>query len=163
MVAYTVTYDPTGRPTGILADSGATIPLDRGNSAFQQFLAWNAQQQPPLDYTTPGPRTIRVARTVLAIYNDLVALSGPQKTNIWNYLTGVSPVASPSPLTQDNRAGGLTVFALWRRVVNETGLTAAQIVDIKTQAAAIYAYDFPSAFVTPTWDATINIAGDQPG
>lgn len=109
--------------------------------------------------TDPRPRT---TRTVLTIYNDLVALTSTQKINIWNFLTGVLPVASPAPITQDTGSGSVEIFALWRRVVNETGLSAAVLTDIKTQAAAIYAWDNPRAFVQPSWDTTINVAGDQP-
>lgn len=109
--------------------------------------------------TDSRPRT---TRTVLAIYNDLVALTSTQKQNIWAFLTGTNPVASPPPITQDTGSGSVEIFALWRRVVNETGLSAAVLTDIKTQAAAIYAWDIPRAFVQPSWDSTINVAGDAP-
>ncbi len=53
-MTYTIQYNPqTGQPTGILRDDGASIPLDPANGDFQAFLAWNAQQPAPLDYTTP--------------------------------------------------------------------------------------------------------------
>lgn len=101
----------------------------------------------------------RVPLPAVTIYNALAALSSSQKTNAWTWLTS----GSPPVIAQDAGVNSGLIMTLWRRVVNETTLPAATVVDLKIQAAALYCFDNPAAFVTPSWDTTINVPGDQAG
>ncbi len=59
---YLVSYDSNGNPYIVRSD-GAAIPIDARNSDFRIFLAWNAQQSTPLDYTTTiAPQGLPVAQ-----------------------------------------------------------------------------------------------------
>ncbi|MDE2097179.1 MAG: hypothetical protein KGL39_08025 [Patescibacteria group bacterium] len=153
---YSVQYDPlNGRPTGILRSDGAGIPLDQANGDFQAFLAWNAQQQTPLDYTTSISPTARVPRTLPAIYADLVALTAAQKTNAWADLSS----GTPAKYLDDNgtEPGAIAVLD-W--AVRFSGLGTAAVTDAKMRIAAIYCRDNPLYLVKPAFDPTINVPGD---
>lgn len=94
---------------------------------------------------------------LLTIYNAIVALTNAQKTAVWADLTSGSPVK----ISQDVGANAGALFLMWRLASNAS-LPAAVVIDMKLTAAAYYAQDNPTYLVAPTFDATINIPGDQP-
>lgn len=157
-MTYTLQYDArTGAPVSILRSDGAVVPIAPGNADFQAFLAWNAQQPPPLDYTTPISPTARKPLPLLTIYNAILALTSTQKTNIWNDLTSGSPVK----ISQDVGPNAASIFLLWR-IASNISLPAATITDMKITAATYYVQDNPTYLVNPSFDNTINVPGDQP-
>ncbi len=101
--------------------------------------------------------TARKPRTLWAVYQDLLALTGAQKTNVWADLTS----GSPAKITLDKGPHADIAFVLHWAATN-TSLPAAAIVDAKVRAAAAYVVDNPKYLVIPAFDVTINIAGDQP-
>jgi hypothetical protein len=102
--------------------------------------------------TVLDPRP-KVSRSLFAIYNDLVALTVAQKTNVWTDLTS----GSPQKITM---TGNDTVFLLWR-IASNASLPAATITDMKLTAATYYVRDNPRYLVQPSFDSSINVAGDQ--
>ena len=64
---YTLIYDEgTGKVGIIMRDDGTSFPLSEENRFFQEFLIWNAEQDPPLDLDStieivpPEPKTQEV-------------------------------------------------------------------------------------------------------
>ncbi len=101
--------------------------------------------------------TARVPRSIWAVYQDLLALTGAQKTNVWADLTS----GSPAKITLDKGPHSDTAFVLHWAATN-TSLPAASIVDAKVRAAAAYVVDNPKYLNIPAFDPTINVLGDQP-
>lgn len=145
----------TGVPDSILGPSGF-IPIDVGNSDFQTFLTWNAAQPVPLDYTTPISPTARKPRTLLAIRNDISNLTGTQKTNIWNNFISGSP-----PLWATDAGPNAAALAVLQLMGASVTLSAADVLEAKIRAVAMYCQDNPNYLVTPSFDNTINVPGDQ--
>ena len=101
--------------------------------------------------------TIRKPRTLLAIYTDIAALNGGQKTNVWADLSS----GSPAKYLTDAGADAASIACLdW--AVRFSGLGVAALSDAKLRLAAIYCRDNPKYLTHPAFDATVNIAGDQP-
>jgi len=48
---YKITYDMNGKPSGVLREDGACIPVCLDNRDFVAFLEWNKIGK--LDYVTP--------------------------------------------------------------------------------------------------------------
>lgn len=67
-MAYTQWYDESGRCLGVVLDGGTWIPKNPGLAKWVAFLAWNAQQQPPLDLSDiapPAPTQAEVNRSAI--------------------------------------------------------------------------------------------------
>lgn len=116
-----------------------------------------------VDYTGTQPTLAQVqaqavnppkVRSLFAIYNDLVALSASQKTNVWNDLTS----GSPPKILGDTGPASDSIFLLWR-IASNSSLPAATITDMKLTAAAYYVRDNPRYLVAPAFDPSINISG----
>lgn len=98
----------------------------------------------------------RAARSLLAIYTDLVALTNTQKTNIWADLSS----GTPAKYLQDTGTNTAALVVLdW--VVQSSGATGAALTSAKLRAAAMYVQDNVDYLVHPTFDSTINVPGDQ--
>lgn len=76
---YKLNYDMQGKVSSIQLGN-MSIPLAEGNTDYQQFLEWNAQQETPLDLastiTPPGPSwdDIRTQRNLLMAACDWTQL-----------------------------------------------------------------------------------------
>jgi hypothetical protein len=101
-----------------------------------------------------GPRKPRL---LLDVYNDLVALSAAQKTNINADLF----VGSPPKFTGDTGSSQADLLVLWT-LQQVGGLSVGDKTLVKLAAAAIYCLDNPKYLVHPSFDATILVPGDQP-
>jgi hypothetical protein len=99
----------------------------------------------------------RRPRPILAIYQQLLALTATQKTAIGNDLFA----GSPMKVLTDTGANAAAIAVLHWGAVN-AGLAAAAVTDAKLRAAACYAQDNPQALVNPVYDASINVPGDEP-
>lgn len=101
--------------------------------------------------------TSRRPRLLFNIRADIVALTTAQKNAIWTDLSSGTPpkwALDPGP-----NAAALAVL----QFCATTGtLSAADITEAKVRAAAMYAQDNPRYLVSPSFDATINVAGDEP-
>jgi hypothetical protein len=117
-------------------------------------IGWDAY--PTLANLQSVSQQALIPRTLLAIYNDLVALTGTQKTNIWTDLTSGSPVK----ISLDNGGNADSIFLLWR-IASNASLPAATITDMKVTATAYYVQDVPNYLVHPGFDSTINVPGNQ--
>lgn len=150
----TIQRNNRGKATGLLRDDGANIPLVIDNTDYKNAIT----EYPELvaEIATDGPVTERRIRTLLAIYNDINALSGAQKTAIWTDLMS----GSPPKLSQNIGAAADAMFLIWRMTAN-VSMPAATIADMKLTAATMYVRDNPTYLVAPTFDNTINVPGDE--
>jgi hypothetical protein len=118
----------------------------------------------------PGEKTIldntvashdgrpRGKRPIISIYTDLGSLSINQRTAIWSNLTAGTP-----PLwTLDLGPNAATLYS-FRFQATTGSLTVAERNDAQRWAVAMYCQDNPKYLVAPTFDPTINVAGDQVG
>jgi len=105
------------------------------------------------------PATIvakRGPRMLPAIFTDLNALTAAQKTNINTDLFGGTP-----PKWQSDLGVNAASLFILEAVADLGNLTTAQQTTMKMKACAAYVQDNPNYLVHPTFDATINVAGDQ--
>jgi len=99
----------------------------------------------------------RIPRPLYAIYNDLVALTTTQQANIW---ADISSGTTPKYLIDAGRNTASLVVLDW--AVRSSGAVGASLTAAKFRAVAMYVQDNPTYLVAPTFDATINVAGDMP-
>lgn len=102
----------------------------------------------------PRPRT---RRAIYAIYNDLTALTATQQGNVWTDFSSGNP--AKYLLDQGQNAAAIAVMD-W--VVKKSGATGAALTDARMRAVAMYVQDNPNYLVHPSFDASINVAGDMP-
>jgi hypothetical protein len=101
-----------------------------------------------------GPR---VKRTLFAIRADIAALTASQKTNAWAALIAGSP-----PLWSQDAGPNAAALATIQMLGASVTLSAADVLEAKTRAAAFYVQDNVKWLVNPVFDPTIAIAGDMP-
>ena len=99
----------------------------------------------------------RIPRPLYAIYNDLVALTTTQQANIW---ADISSGTTPKYLLDAGPNTAALVVLDW--AVRSSGAIGAALTAAKFRAVAIYVQDNPTYLIAPTFDATINVAGDMP-
>lgn len=100
---------------------------------------------------------VRRPRTLLAIYNDLQALSTTQKNNVWTALIA----GTPQLWATDTGPNAAALAAIqWGGTV-ASGIPAASITEAKIRGAMMYVQDNPRWLEHPTFDPTINISGDE--
>ena len=87
---------------------------------------------------------------------DLEALTGTQKSATWTDLTSGS---EPKWWFTKNEPELCVIH--WQ-ITDGPSLTAAQKLDLKLHAVAIYVQDNPSWLVHPAFDSTINVDGTEP-
>lgn len=114
---------------------------------------WTYDAQNQLGVPVPP----RQARTLHAIYTDLLALSGANKTAVWADLTS----GSHPKIAAHTGPGAKEIFMLWRIGANAS-LPAATITDMRVTAAAYYVLDVPGYLVDPPFGTGINVPGDEP-
>lgn len=156
MATYVLSVDTrTGRVIGVVRDGSAAIPRDAGNIDWQEFLTWNAEQQPPLSLADQAP-TLRVPRPLLAIEADILALTPQAKRDaIFADLFGASQKWATN--LGVNRSAMFLIYLL----VKQGGISATNLAMFKAGGAALYCQDVPNYLVNPTFNPTINIPGDQ--
>lgn len=153
---------PTGACIGVVdQDDGAIIPKPTPGEPlhprWQKFLVWDEEQPLPLDLNDLLLVVPKKRRSLLAIRADLVALSGAQKTAVWADITSGSP---PKWSLDDGiNAGAIAVLTL----LGASGtLSAADVLEAKLRGVAMYCQDKPNYLVSPAFDPTISIPGDEP-
>ena len=99
--------------------------------------------------------TVKTKRGLLAIITDLNALSGAQKTAVWSDITSGSP-----PKWATDTGPNAAALAWAPTLITLNGLTAANVLDLKIKAVAMYVQDNPNYLVHPSFDNTINISGE---
>lgn len=99
----------------------------------------------------------RRPRVLYAVYKDVSALTGPQKTNIGNDLFS----GSPPKVATDTGPNAPDLLILWtlRQVAS---LSTADKRLLETDAISIYTLDNPNYLVSPPFDPSINVPGDEP-
>ena len=103
------------------------------------------------------PVVKRRARTILAIYQDILSLTtGPQKVATWADLVSGSPVK----ISLDTGKNADSIFLLWR-IVSQTDFSVSVTNDMKATAIAYYVQDNPIYLVNPPFAPTVNIPGDE--
>lgn len=152
---YHMHYDMDGTPHIVRDADGAWIPQDDDNGDFRDFLAWNAAQPVPLDYTTPGPKARRT-RSLWAIHDDVEALSPNQRGKVWNDLNAASPPKYRAPGPHAPHI--LTLFCADKLLPGNPPVTHTQLGII-----VYYVADNPDYLVAPAFDPSIMIPGDEPG
>lgn len=157
-MTYSIAYAPNGEPIIVRSD-GACVPGDLSNPDFRFFLAWNEQQQQPLDYTISGSKT-RQRREISDILNGtdglpgLGGLSVAQKAVTWN------DFYSNQRWKQAKQNQAVLLLAVG---LVQDGIIEAGSVNAKLWAVACLCQDVPSYLAPATFDGTINIPGDKPG
>ncbi len=130
-------------------DGSTDVPLVSVPSGFGPFT-YNAANQ--LAVQVP----LRKPRRGYAIYADLMALTTLQKTNVWTDLSS----GTPKKYLLDTGANTAAIAALdW--AVTDAGATGAALTAAKLRIAAAYVQDNPAYLVNPSFDLSINVAGDQ--
>ncbi len=110
---------------------------------------------PIASYDPATGNVLGTQRPLLAIYNDLNALTTPQKNAVWaNFIAGSPPLWS----TDDGVNAG-SVMALSVPAIDLTGLTVAVQTIARLKMVAAYVLDRPLYLVNPSFDPTINIPG----
>ncbi|HYE00295.1 MAG TPA: hypothetical protein VEH84_12990 [Alphaproteobacteria bacterium] len=153
MPTYARRYDPhTGRFLGVRRDDGADIDADERNADWRAFLEWNQQQAQPLSLADVAP-TARKPRALYAIRADIAALTNSQKTAAWNDLTGGTP-----PKWSQDAGPNAAALAVLQLLGASGTLGAADVLEAKTRAAAMYLQD------NPGWLRSLGIPvdGDEP-
>lgn len=156
MYTYTLVYNRySGVCNGALRSDGLNVPRDEANADWQAFLAWNATQTPPLSLDPIAP-FVRKQRPLYAIYADLQALTAAQKTAVWSDLSS----GTPKKYLTDAGPNAAAIGALdW--AASDSGATGASLTAARMRITAAYCQDNPSYLVHPSFDATINVPGDQ--
>lgn len=110
---------------------------------------------PIASYDPQTGELLGTQRSLLAIYQDLNALTDLQRTAIWLDVTTGTP---PRWATSDGPNAG-TVMALSVPAIDLTGLTVAVQTRARMKLVAAYVLDRPKYLVNPSFDATINVPG----
>ncbi|HYD99851.1 MAG TPA: hypothetical protein VEH84_10740 [Alphaproteobacteria bacterium] len=153
MPTYEPQHDPrTGRFLGVLRDGAVFAPRDEGNADWRAFAQWNQQQAEPLSLADAAPAG-RVPRPLYAIRADVAALANAQKTAAWNDLTSGSP-----PKWALDAGPNAAALAVLQMLGASVALSAADVLEAKTRAAAMYLQD------NPGWLRSLGIPvdGDEP-
>lgn len=129
------------------ADGGADVPL---NAVPAGFGPWSYDSVNKL-----AVKAARVPRTLFAIRADIAALSAAQKTAVWNAL-----IAGTPPLWATDSGANAAALAVLQMLGASLTLSAADVLEAKTRAAAMYAQDVPLFLVNPAFAPTVNIPGD---
>ncbi len=110
---------------------------------------------PTASYNPANGQILGTQRSLLAIYTDLQALSGAQKTAIWaDFISGAPPKWS----LDDGPLAG-TVMACSIAAIDLTGLPVAVQTAARMKMVAAYVVDRPLYLVAPSFDGTIDIPG----
>jgi len=105
-----------------------------------------------------GPRK---ARPLWQIRGDVQALSTAQFQNVWNDLSAAVAGGPPRKYLTDYGANVAGIFVFdWALYVS--GPTAAQQRAGQLSLTAMYCQDNPRYLVSPPFDPSINVPGDEP-
>lgn len=100
----------------------------------------------------------RVPRPLLDIITALTNLSAAQKTAVWNDVTSGTP-----PKWALDAGPNAAAIAWAPTLITLSTIAAADVLNIKIKAVAMYCQDVPRYLVQPAFDPSINIPGDQAG
>ena len=98
----------------------------------------------------------RKLRTLIDIRADVAALSTAQKNAAWTNFTSGSP-----PLWSTDAGPNAAALATLQMLGASSNLAAADILEAKIRAVAMYVQDNVNYLVNPSFDATINVPGDE--
>lgn len=99
--------------------------------------------------------TLGIQRTLLAIYNDLQALTGTQQANVWADFTSGSP---PRWATDSSPVAG-SVMACSIPAIDLTGLAVTVQTKARMKMVAAYVVGNPLYLINPSFDPSINVPG----
>jgi hypothetical protein len=101
----------------------------------------------------------RVPRTMLAVRNDLAALTAAQKNAVWADLNSGTP-----PKWSTDAGPNAAALGAYQLIGSSATLSAADVLEAKLRGVAAYCLDNPLYLVNPTFagGAGINVPGDQP-
>lgn len=152
MFSYTINFSLRGIPQSLQRDDGACIPLDPRNADFRRAI----EEHPELDYTTPIASTEKRTRLFRDIRADLVALTAQQKSNIWTAFTAGNP-----PLYQTDKGVNAGLLAIGQFLGQVASFSGAEQQEFRLRAIVLYVMDNTTWLVTPAFDNTINVPGDE--
>lgn len=98
----------------------------------------------------------RKPRKLIDIRSDLLALTGSQKTNIWNNFTSGSP-----PLWATDFGPNFADIFILQLFGSSTGISPVDSSEAKIRTLAFYCQNNPTYLVNPSFDPSINVPGDQ--
>lgn len=135
----------------LLTETPPTVRID-----FQP--AATAPQQTAANNLAAGwDWTARKPRTLYAIWQAINALTATQQNNVWTDITS----GTPPKWATDTGPNAAAIMGLnWSATAS--GATTANLNDAKRRLVAMYCQDVPGYLVNPSFDATINVAGDEP-
>lgn len=99
----------------------------------------------------------RKPRPLYAIYADLQALSGPNKTAIWSDLSSGTPKKYLVGV-----GGNVAAIAALDWAASDSGATGNALTAARLRIAAMYCQDVPGYLVNPPFGTGINVTGDEP-
>jgi hypothetical protein len=145
--------DPT---TGLLSNISDREPVDANDVPLAvmptDYGPWTYDSVNHLAVTVAA----RVPRTLYAIRADLVALSTANKNAVWAAL-----IAGTPPLWATASGPNAAALAAIQLFGASATLSAADVLEAKLRAAAMYAQDQPNWLVNPAFAPTVNVPGDQ--
>lgn len=104
-------------------------------------------------YAPETGATLGIERPLLAIYQDLNALSAANRNAIWtNFVSGNPPLWSLDDGLHADALAALSVPA-----IDLTGLNAADQLKARLKMVAVYLLDRPLYLVNPVFAPTVNV------
>lgn len=154
-VIDTARLDTALRAAGLPIDG---IGLDGGNVTVFWQVAPTQQQIDTANGIINDPywRYARRPRRLIDIYGDVNALSGAQKTNIWNDLNAGSPKKYATDVGVN--AGPILVLD-W--AVQGSGINPADKQAAQLRLIVMYVQDNVAYLKNPGFDPTVNVLGDE--
>ena len=134
----------------VTQSGGKILRIDYKSTATTAQIQQGDSIASTYDLSNKGPRPL------FNIYTDLQALTATQKTNVWNDLSS----GTPKKYFLDTGTNTAAIVALdW--AATDSGATGAALTAARLRITAMYVQDNPHYLVNPTFDNTINVAGDQ--
>lgn len=104
--------------------------------------------------------TVGVQRRLLAIFNDLSALTAAQKTAVWaDFTASVIVDGVTAPRWSHDRSPDAGAIAAASIPAIDEGLTGATLTNARLKMVSIFVRANPLYLVNPSFDATINVPG----
>jgi hypothetical protein len=158
-MSYTITSATWGNAQNTAAilqtvESASVATSPERTESWAAFQDWLAAGNIPAPYVAT---VLREPRPLWEIREDLVQLTGSQKTAIWNDLIS----GHPPKLALDEGPNASSIWVMEWSATFGTAV-AADKLEAKIRVMAFYTQDNPTYLRNPPFAPEIDIPGDQP-